>query len=144
MPLTHCALTITSLFCILHDLCFVYFKCDLTRPPVVFSHNGCFALMFNPVLVGAYLFFQASLVLVVYPQIWAPIAKYYSENEVKSQVQKYRKSCICIIYKDIFCVLKWRLVVYEICSLNVTLCKETFWCKNLTSIFLASTIFTLP
>lgn len=29
--------------------------------------------------------------------------------------------CICIIYKDIFCVLKWRLVVYYLWPLDVTL-----------------------
>lgn len=60
-----------------------------------------------------------------------------SESQI-GVLKKY--SCIYIIYKDIFCVLKWRPVVYYLWSLDVTECKVTFWCQKMPYIFLVSVI----
>lgn len=61
----------------------------------------------------------------------------WTESQI-GVLEKY--SCIYIIYKDIFCVLKWRLVVYYLWSLDVTECKVTCWCPELPYIFLVSVI----
>lgn len=61
----------------------------------------------------------------------------YCWTEAQIRVLKY--SCIYIIYKDIFCVLKWRFVVYSLWCLDVILSVK-WWCRDLPYIFLASVI----
>ena len=66
------------------------------------------------------LMYICSVLLISAPFFLPNIRIRWSWTESQIGVFK-RYSCIYIIYKDIFCVLKWRLVVYYLWSLDVTL-----------------------
>lgn len=137
MPLTHCALINTSLFCILHVfLWFIFYWIMWTWlfplllfSPITVLFCTLFLMRFLLDRCLSCVFFPCMCSYALFTNYSTHIAKYYNEMELNSRCgNTERYSCICIIYKDIFCVLKWRIVVYEIWYLDVTL--SVWWSNN--------------